>query len=273
MIKRPVMRYHGGKFRLASKIITHFPPHRVYVEPFGGAASVLLKKERSYAEVYNDLWDDVVNVFRVLRDPEQAAELELLIRLTPFARDELVACREHSECAVEQARRTIFMSFAGFGSAAANPGYFTGFRANSNLSGSTPAQDWMRYPDHLKTFHERLQGVVIENKGAADVIRQHDSPETLIFADPPYVHKTRSSKLRRARMPYLNEMTDDDHRELATVLRSVQGMVILCSYHCDLYDKELYPDWRQVEIKAFADGARPRTEVLYFSPNCPEVTK
>jgi DNA adenine methylase len=66
-------------------------------------------------------------------------------------------------------------------------------------------------------------------------------------------------------------MTDDDHRSLADVLHSIKGMIIISSYHSDLYDQELYPDWRQVEIKTHADGARPRTEVLYFSPNCPEI--
>ena len=87
----PEKRYHGGKWRLAPWIIEHFPPHRVYVEPFGGAASVLLRKPRSYAEVYNDRWSDVVNVFRVLRDPVRAAALKRLIALTPFARDEFAA--------------------------------------------------------------------------------------------------------------------------------------------------------------------------------------
>ena len=64
---RPVLRYHGGKFRLAPWILTFFPRHTVYVEPFGGAAPVLLQKERLGAECYNDLDGEVVNLFRVLR--------------------------------------------------------------------------------------------------------------------------------------------------------------------------------------------------------------
>ena len=85
---RPLLRYHGGKWLLAPWIISHFPAHRVYVEPFGGAASVLIRKERSYAEVYNDLDSEVVNLFRVLR--AQPDDLVHAIELTPFARDEFV---------------------------------------------------------------------------------------------------------------------------------------------------------------------------------------
>lgn len=86
---RPVLRYHGGKWKLAPWVIQHFPPHQVYVEPFGGAASVLMQKPRVEAEIYNDLDDDVVNIFRILRDPAMAAELRRRLELTPFARTEL----------------------------------------------------------------------------------------------------------------------------------------------------------------------------------------
>ena len=85
---RPVLRYMGGKWRLAPWILRHLPPHRTYVEPFGGAASVLLRKPRAYAEIYNDLDGEIVSLFRVLRDPEAAAELVRRIALTPFAREE-----------------------------------------------------------------------------------------------------------------------------------------------------------------------------------------
>jgi DNA adenine methylase len=268
VIRRPVLRYHGGKWKLAPWIISYFPAHRVYVEPFGGGASVLMQKNRSYAEVYNDAWGIVVNVFRVLRDPAQAAELERLLRLTPFARDEFEGAGEVdiSEISdpIEKARRTIFRSFAGFGSAATNAEYATGFRANSNRSGTTPAHDWANYPDNIKYFVERLQGVVIENRRAADVIAQHDTPETLHYIDPPYPHSTRN--MQRGNAKYVHEMTDEQHRELSAQLHQVQGMVIVSGYDCSLY-QELYPDFRHVIRATHADGAQDRTESLWLSPN------
>ncbi|WP_199905478.1 DNA adenine methylase [Microvirgula aerodenitrificans] len=83
---RPVLRYHGGKFRLAPWILEFFPPHQIYVEPFGGAAGVLIQKPRSHGEVYNDLDGDIVNLFRVLRSPEQRQLLLEQLVLTPYAR-------------------------------------------------------------------------------------------------------------------------------------------------------------------------------------------
>ncbi|WAT38045.1 DNA adenine methylase [Klebsiella michiganensis] len=129
-IKHPAIRYHGGKFRLASWIISHFPEHRCYVEPFGGGASVLLKKEASEAEVYNDLDGDVVNLFRVLRNPETAQQLVDACALTPYSRDEFNCAYEDSENRVEQARRLIVRATMGFGSAGATKGK-TGFRLDT----------------------------------------------------------------------------------------------------------------------------------------------
>jgi len=139
---RPVARYHGGKFLLRWWIVAHLPPHRVYTEDYGGAASVLMAKARSYGEVYNDLDGEMVNVFEVLRDDALAARLEKLVRLTPFSRVEFRRSYEAAADPVERARRTLVRSFMGFGSAAHNSDHRTGFRANSNRSGTTPARDW-----------------------------------------------------------------------------------------------------------------------------------
>lgn len=262
--RRPVLRYHGGKFLLAKWIAGYFPPHRVYVEPYGGAASVLLQKSRAYAEVYNDLDGEVVNLFRVLRNPAEARELIRILELTPFARDEFELSYVTIGDPIEQARRTIARAFMGFGSAAAS-GQDTGFRGDSNRSGTTPAHDWVNYPKHLTEIVERLRGVVIENRPATSVIEHYDGPKTLFYVDPPYPHITRSQK-RRTSLSYRFEMTDDEHRELAGVLRGVDGMAVLSGYACELYDQELYPDWQRIERKALADGARDRIEVLWLSP-------
>lgn len=260
---RPVLRYHGGKFLLAKWIISHFPPHTVYVEPFAGAASVFMAKPRCKgAEVINDVDSEVVNVFRVLRNREQAAELERLIRLTPFAREEFRAAYELTDNPIERARQTIIRSFMGFGTSGVNKGINTGFRTKVYNSRTTCARDWKNYPDAIAAFVERLQGVTVENVSALKLIRQHDKPDTLIYCDPPYVPETRNMKEDSCR--YRHDMTEADHRELAAALLASPAMIVLSGYACPLYD-ELFGDWRQVQCEAFADGARPRTETLWLS--------
>lgn len=267
---RPVLRYHGGKWILAPWIISHFPAHRVYVEPYGGAASVLLRKTRSYAEVYNDLDSEIVNLFRVLGDFEQARELVRQLRLTPYARTEFEASYlVASGDPIEQARRTVIRSFMGFSSASLNSARKTGFRANANRSGSSPAHDWCNYPKALERAIERFRGVVIESRPAIDIMWQQDSSKTLYYVDPPYPTSTRSESCNRDAYRY--EMTNDDHRELAAVLHNLQGMVVISGYPSALYDDELFPTWQRVERMAYADGARERTETLWLSPRTTEA--
>jgi len=270
---RPVLRWHGGKWLLAPWIISHFPAHRIYVEPFGGAASVLLRKQRAYAEVYNDLDDDVVNLFRCLQDPLKSARLRELLVLTPFARREFEIAWDQSDDPVETARRLIIRAFMGFGSNAHSPlgrGHkTTGFRANSSRSGTTPAYDWSHYPDCLDAIIERLRGVIIEHRDAVQVMKSHDGGGTLHYVDPPYVASTRSpaNKYDLKHRMYRHELSDADHVELLAGLRELSGMVVLSGYPHPLYDDALH-DWRRIERPALADGARPRTEVIWVNPAC-----
>lgn len=259
---RPILRYHGGKWKLANWIISHFPQHRVYVEPFGGAASILLQKPRSYGEVYNDLDSEIVNLFKVVRD--RGAELRSKLENTPFAREEYTLSFKPTSNELEQARRTVMRSFMGFGSNALCRSIKSGFRANSNRSGTTPAHDWANYPRLLELLTTRLRAVVIENRDAVEVMQAHDSSATLHYCDPPYVHDTRSAKVH-GHHGYTFEMKDDEHRELAKYLHSVSGMVVISGYACHLYDKELYPRWNRVERRAHADGAHDRVEVLWLN--------
>lgn len=214
-LTRPLLRWHGGKWLLAPWIIEQFPLHRTYVEPFGGAASVLLRKDRSYAEIYNDLDDEVVNLFRVLRgtDAEQLVEL---IRLTPFARAEFELAYQYVTDPVERARRLLVRSFMGFGGGLGVNFRRTGFRSDSKKSGSTPTLDWRNYPPALASIVDRLCGVTVENKDATALMRQHDAPDTLHYVDPPYLHETRSGKLVGGQPyhAYAHELSEEQHAQL-----------------------------------------------------------
>ena len=263
---RPIIRYHGGKWKLADWIISNFAEHDIYVEPYGGGGSVLLKKQRAYAEIYNDLDGEVVNLFKVARDDGES--LIRALELTPFAKDEFIESWHPSNDSLEQARRTVVRAFMGFGSSSVTmrtnargttgaPG--TGFRSNSTRTGTIPAHDWASYPTHLSAIIKRLQGVVIENRDAIEVMKQHDSEKTLHYVDPPYVSTTRDKG-----RDYVYEMSEQDHVNLAEFLHTLKGHVVLSGYRCDLYD-QLYQKWTRVDRKAFADGASPRVESLWVS--------
>ena len=254
------MRYHGGKWMLGKWIVSHLPPHRVYVEPFGGAASVLMQKARSYSEVYNDLDGEVVNLFRVLRDPQLARQLVQAVELTPYSREEFDLSYQPSDAPLEQARRTLFRAQAGHGTTVTGS-QRTGFRSNVNRARTTPAHDWRSYPDVITQTVERLRGVIIEHDAAVAIIRRYDTDETLFYVDPPYMQGVRGHSANRA---YRHEMSDTEHETLAGVLQSVKGMVVLSGYRSPVYEA-LFAGWRSVVKETFADGARERTEVLWFN--------
>lgn len=269
-ITRPPVRWHGGKFLMSRQILPFLPAHRLYTEAFGGGAGVLLHKPRSHAEIYNDLDDDIVGLFRVLQDPTQSCQLIELLRVTPFARREFEIAYDRSDDPVERARRLVIRSFMGFGSnahSATQRGHqSTGFRSNSNRSGTTPAQDWWNLPDAYTAIIERMRGVVIEHRDALIVLVRHDAPTSLHYVDPPYVHDTRSI-FKGGKSAYRHEMDRGGHAKLLETLRGLTGMVVLSGYAHPLYDETLH-DWRRVEFEALADGARPRTEILWLNQAC-----
>jgi len=244
---RPVLRYHGSKYRIAPWVVAHLPPHMLYIEPYCGSCAVLMAKPRSAGEIINDLDDDVVNVFRVLQDRSCAAELERLLRLTPYAHTEYRLAHEPAADPVERARRTIVRSFMGHGSGAVTRGSRHGFR-RGNLTSRTrvPAAEWVTYFD---------------SSDALEVIARYDGyGGVLHYVDPPYPRCVRAERPRT----YMHEMTDADHRRLAEVLRGCRGMVVLSSYPSPLYD-ELYPDWRRVVRPARDAAANERTEALWLN--------
>lgn len=220
MVKlRPPVKWHGGKYYLAQKIVACFPEHHTYVEPFGGAASVLLNKSPAPVEVYNDLDQRVTRLFRVLRD--HGDEFRRRISLTPYSEVEFDAAQEPCDDEIEQARRDFVrwrLSLGGRGDSFS----FTLHRVRRSMadvvSGYLSCID-----QQLPLIVERLRTVEIVSRPATEVITKWDSPQTLVYCDPPYVHATRQQGSRDI---YGCEMSDDDHRQLAACLHLCQSMVV-----------------------------------------------
>ncbi len=259
MLTNPLLKYYGGKFRLARWIISHFPRHEHYVEPFGGGGAVLFQKPESKVETYNDLDGDVCNFFRVLR--ERPDELIRAIRLTPWARDEYAICCTPAEDPLENARRLYFrLWMSRHAGTLSTP---SAFRRNKDRF--SPATNIK--PAVIYEAAKRLSRIQIENRDAAKLITEMDAPETLFYVDPPYVPETRSDKKR-----YAFEIDDEDHRLLAKVVSSVKGFVVMSGYACGLY-KEIYEDngWQRFDVEALANGGVKKTESLWLSPRTAEA--
>lgn len=263
---RAPFRYHGGKFRLASQILPYLPSHACYTEAFGGAAGLLLRKPPARSEIYNDLDDDVVNFFRVLREDGLRARLKRSLALTPFARTEFLAAYTPAQDCVVRARRLVVRAQMGFGSGGATK-QTTGFRTDADYN---VAAVFRRYPDRLEAIAERFRGVLIECRDGIDVLREHDTLETLHFVDPPYVADTRSAPSNRRIEVYRHEMPDAEHLKLLDVLQALRGMVLVSGYSSGLYAEALTPErgWQRVTFETAAagkNGAVRREESLWMN--------
>jgi DNA adenine methylase len=242
--------------------VAHLPPHAGYVEPFGGAASVLLRKPPAPYEVYNDLDGEVVGFFRVLR--ERPGDLVEAIRNTPFARAEIDAA-----CApappglddLERARRVYVRAWQGRHGLPARGRM--GWRFERAAAGSRTAVAQWADTARLWATAERLRHVQLECDDALRVIARFDAPDTVLYVDPPYPAATRGT--RWATRAYAHELTEAGHRRLAEVLHGLRGMAVVSGYPCPLY-RELYAGWPVVTRRARTNGARGATEALWLSP-------
>ncbi len=256
--------WYGGKFSHLDWLLPLLPRTKHFCDVFGGSAAVLLNRDPSPIETYNDLDREVVNFFRVLR--YQCDELIQAIGLTPFSKEEFelaIANPEDTISDLERARRFFVRARqvrTGLAQTA-TPGRWAHCRLTSRAGMAGAVSRWLGSIDCLPHIAQRLLRVQIENCPAVELIKRYDSKETLFYCDPPYPHASRGDS-----NAYGHEMTDNDHRELARVLHTVKGKVALSSYHCDLMN-ELYGDWNCVEapIKHCHSVKAPRREVLWVN--------
>lgn len=254
-----LIKYHGGKAKLADWIVSLMPSHSVYVEPFGGGASVLLSKPSAKSEVYNDLDGEIVNLFRIVR--ERGDELAHLCNMTPFARDEMELAYEKSECPMERARR--FMVRADMAITTTSINEKSGFRTAINSNDySAQFLTWFKRPESILNIRHRLARVAIENTDAFKLIDRFDRPHTLFYLDPPYYNSTRGKK--SIRIGYNHNLSNEDHERLLARIKKTESKVMISGYENELYNTEL-KDWHMCHHKSYDDACKIRKEVLWMN--------
>jgi DNA adenine methylase len=235
---RSPLKWFGGKGKLAARLLPLIPPHRTYVEAFGGGASLLFAKPPSPVEVYNDIDGAAVNFFRVLRDPETFARFRRGVLCTPYAREEFEDCREswsRTEDPVERAARWFVVVRQQF------PGDFgTGWALSVEKSDNAHA--WLSTLKRLPEVHGRFLGVQVEHRDWREVLDACDRPETFFYLDPPYLKDTRSRS-----GGYGHELTRSDHAELVARVQRLKGRVLLSGYASEVYAPLDREGWNRID--------------------------
>lgn len=248
-------KYPGGKVRISSWVTSFFPRHKIYVEPFGGAAGVLLNKAPSPLEVYNDLNSDLVTFFSVLRDKDKAAELIRRLKLTPYAREEYYSCypmpAEGDD--IERARALIVRAGMGIGIRGAISLRPMGFAAETKKFRGE-AKAFVNRVEKMSEIAERFRSVVIECRDALELIPRYDTPDTLWYMDPPY----------HCRYSFRYPATIDQEAMLGA-FKNVSGYVVLSGYENRLYADEL-AGWHMETRTNQTFGHKDKEECLWLSP-------
>lgn len=220
---------------------------------------MLLRKPRAPCEILNDIDEEVVSFFRVVRDPVTAEELARRVEFTPYARAEFEDwCYGQSIDTVDAAHRLVVRSHMAMSSKGIwqKSGFDTRVNADGYIS---RVQSLRRAPEVIRDVCARLVGVVIEREDGVKLIERHDRPDALFYCDPPYLKAARASQI------YKYDMSDAGHQRLADVLVKVAGMVVLSGYPSELYE-HLFRGWKRFERGHWADGGKARTEVLWLNP-------
>lgn len=262
--KRIAFGWYGGKYTHLRWLLPLLPKTQHYCEPFGGSAAVLVNRDPSPVETYNDIDSELVNFFRVLR--RQKDDLFYAIGMTPFSREELeLAVQTNGDgyglTDVERARRFFVRARqvrTGLAQTA-SVGRWAHCIKTSRAGMSGAVSRWLGSIEGLDWIAARLLRVQIEHDDALSVINRYDTAETLFYCDPPYPHQSRGDS-----NAYQYEMDDQDHIELAMLLSSLDGRVAVSGYHCDLMD-ELYAGWNVNEEgpRKVHSVKQDRVEVLW----------
>lgn len=252
---KTVIKYPGSKWNMASTIVSLMPEHKSYLEPYFGSGAVLFTKPISPIETINDVDDEVVNLFQVIRDyPYMLAKA---ISNTPYAEAEYEKAFEYEDCnQVEKARRFLVRSLQSHGfSISRKVGWKIDVQGRER---SYALKHWNDLPDIILQATERLKQVQIANTDAIDLIKRFDHENVFMYLDPPYMIEARSSK----RPQYRHEMTEQDHVRLLETIAGSKAKIMISGYQTELYDEAL-KDWNRYEYDTTAEMGLPRKEIIW----------
>ncbi len=261
--KRIAFGWYGGKYSHLAWLLPLLPECHHYVEPFAGSAAVLLNREPSPVETYNDIDGEITNFFRVLRDHKD--HIVEQIGLTPFSREEFyrAVSDEPPQTDLERARRFFVRARqvrTGLAQTA-SLGRWANCKNTSRAGMSGVVSRWLGSVAMLPEIAERLLRVQIENRPALEIISLYDDKGTLFYCDPPYVHASRGDS-----KAYAHEMSDTEHIKFGKAISRLRGKAAISGYRCDLMDT-LYKGWRLVESKEKTCHSvkQSRTEALWMN--------
>jgi DNA adenine methylase len=242
---KPPLKWHGGKYYLASRIVEMMPPHQQYVEPFFGGGTVLLAKDpHNVGEIVNDLNGHLTNFWNVLKDDALFAQFQRIIQAVPFSETEWRDAHARLDAQEDPVQRAVAFYIECRQSHSGRRTAFAAMTKTRLRQGmNEQAAAWMTAVDGLPAVHARLRRVAILNRDALKVIKQFDTPQTLFYLDPPYLHSTRSTTEEYGEQ----EMSVEQHEQLLDLLIGLKGKVLLSGYPSPLYEQRL-TGWHKVDF-------------------------
>ena len=169
------IRYYGGKGGMYKQILDAFPSDfgkdvntsndgsaDIYIEPFGGSATILFHKKPSPIEIYNDLEHNVYSLFLVLSKASYFKTFKQKCDLAYYSREVFTHYVERlrgKDLSIEDRAFMFFyvnrVSYNGVGS-------FSCIVNAVRRGMSKPVSDMLSTVDRLSEIHMRLKSVIVE---------------------------------------------------------------------------------------------------------------
>lgn len=218
--------YAGSKSRSVKNILPHLPYRNGYIEPFGGSGAILLARDSSPFEVFNDRHAGIVALYRCIHDKDLMNQLMTRLSMLTHSREEFLWCKEtwtNPDDIVERAARWFYMVHCSFGSLCRNFG-----RAVKDKHQTISKMD-----NSVQTFHrlhQRIRNVLIENQDWRHILQDFDDSDHVFYLDPPYMGVSGGI--------YKYDMnSEEEHREMLNRIFELKGFVALSGYENPLYNE------------------------------------